>query len=346
MLLFAGLMGLGLVAVGGVALMADFSTEDEDMDADLESGVEPDADAPTIDLGDLIDGPGDGDGDAASGRGETGSNTQILPGDEECETPTDGDGGDPMHGHAGGDLVAGTGGDDDLHGGAGDDILHGAGGNDTLHGENGDDTLHGEDGDDLLFGHNDADRLDGGAGNDVLQGGDGDDTLTGGDGADALHGGLGDDTLSGGAGEDVLFGAEGDDILSGIEGGVDTPGDPEADYLDGGDGDDTILAGAGDIVTGGAGSDTIMVGAWTEEGDAAELMDFDEEADQLVMVCDLVKDPDPEIEIRTDPDMPNLSHVYLNGQEVALVHGNGPISRDDIILVDFKDASALAASGA
>ena len=44
--------------------------------------------------------------------------------------------------------------------------------------------------------------------------------------------------------------------------------------------------------------------------------------------------------------MPNLSHVYLNGQEVALVHGNGPISRDDIILVDFKDASALAASGA
>ena len=81
---------------------------------------------------------------------------------------------------------------------------------------------------------------------------------------------------------------------------------------------------------------------WTEEGDAAELMDFDEEADQLVMVCDLVKDPDPEIEIRTDPETPNLSHVFLNGKEVALVHGNGPISRADIILVDFKDASALA----
>jgi hypothetical protein len=63
-------------------------------------------------------------------------------------------------------------------------------------------------------------------------------------------------------------------------------------------------------------------------------MDFDRSEDALVILHDLVGDPDPEVEIVDDPDTPGLSHVLVNGQEIALVRGAGGLVADDVILVD------------
>ncbi|MFD3189739.1 calcium-binding protein [Sedimentitalea sp. HM32M-2] len=301
MLLLASM--LGLIAVGGVVLTTDFTG----LKADDE---EEDG---------LIDEP------AADTLRE---NTQLLDfADSENDL-----------------LLSGGAQDDQITGGDGDDSISGGDGSDMLLGQSGDDTLLGGAGDDVLLGHDGADLLQGGAGDDELHGVDGDDTLLGGAGDDLLHGGQGDDILTGGMGQDVLFGGAGDDLISGLEtasndNGAD--GTPTADFLSGGAGNDTILADSGDVVEAGDGADRIVTGDWIEDGEAAELKDFEVGKDQLLMVCDLTETPDPEIEIVPDEDMPGLSHVLVDGTEVACVHSDAPLTEADIVLMDHSDGATF-----
>ncbi len=177
--------------------------------------------------------------------------------------------------------------------------------------------------------------------------------LLGGRGDDALLGAEGDDVLDGGEGADVLFGGWGDDILTGLE-QANTPSgatsgvtetEPESDFLNGGGGDDTLLTGAGDVVTAGDGADSIVLGDWIADGDAAELTDFNPEEDRLMLVWDTEQDPDPEIEVIADPVTPGLTHIVVNGAELARVQGGGDVSAADILLVDYADAPDLTPAG-
>jgi len=313
MLMLVGLMGL--MAVGGMAFMGEAFDEEADTGDDVdEQGGETGSHVPS-------DGP-----------------NLILSGDDLANDIDGGPGDDQINGYAGDDVIGGGDGDDVLHGGSGDDDVAGEGGDDTLHGEDGEDTLAGDAGNDLIFGHNNADTLTGGAGDDELHGGLGDDTLSGGDGEDALHGGEGNDRLVGGEGKDTLFGGWGDDWVSGLE--PDASG-AASDFLNGGGGDDTIIAGQGDIVTAGDGEDTIVLGDWIVGGEAAKLMDFDSDEDQLLMVCDLTENADPVIEISDDPQDADITHIFMDGTEIATVRSNGVLSADDIMLVDYADAPAL-----
>lgn len=354
MFLLAGL--LSLVAAGGVAMMMDFPDAEEDADSEGADAAGGNGDAGQENLPDLLDQvdlsppepvvategrdegaiSDDGDDDAADEAAPV--QNLIIPGDSAENTLTGGAGDDQINGYDGPDAIDGQGGDDDLRGGGGADRLMGGAGNDLLHGDGGDDDLDGGDGDDRIFGHDGDDVLRGGDGDDSIEAGQGDDTLIGGAGDDALHGGDGNDVLTGGAGEDTLFGGWGDDTLNGVEEGAQ-----ELDFLNGGGGDDTISAGAGDVVTGGDGADTVIVEAGTG-GAPIEFADFEEEADQLVIACDLAKNPDPLIEILADPDAPGWSSVHVDGHEVARVLGDEPITTGDIVIVDVADMTDMAAT--
>lgn len=319
MFLFASL--LGILAVGGVALATDLSTQTDEDEPDEALSDEPE------NLSAATPAQDDADG-------------LILAGNNAAESVLGGTGDDLVNGYAGDDMISGGDGHDDLHGGEGNDHLSGGSGNDVLHGEDGQDMLSGDDGHDQLFGHNDDDRLMGGTGDDELHGGAGNDALLGGAGNDVLHGGLGDDVLAGGDGQDTLFGGAGDDVLSGVEGGMsDDPTD--ADFLNGGTGDDTIVAGGNDVVTGGEGADDVVLGDWIDSEGVVELMDFNSGEDQLLMVCDLAEYPDPDVQVVPDESAPNLCHVMVNGTEIARVMSSGALSADDIVLIDQADSAAL-----
>lgn len=180
------------------------------------------------------------------------------------------------------------------------------------------DVLTGQDGDDQINGYGADDAIDGGAGNDVLLAGDG------------------ADTVSGGAGEDVLFGGDGDDILTGEE------EDDAVDFLNGGAGEDTILADSGDIVTGGDGADEIIVTPEAED-EAVTVMDFQPGQDKLFVSWDGAEDPD--IQIETDAENENLTHVLIDGQDVAQLLGAEGLTADDIQLISEIDLAQLVALG-
>ena len=365
MLWLAGLVGL--LAVGGLVL-----TDDETDMADDENGLTDETDStlasteahsqnnPT----DLVSGlpivgldvsgqdasvtapeaetvADTGDNQLSSGADEYGDGNfgLVLSGDGTDDTLTGTSGDDQINGYAGDDTILGGAGVDTLHGGDGGDTLWGQAGDDILHGEDGDDSLFGNSGDDTLFGHGGNDRLSGGSGNDAAQGGEGDDQVLGGAGDDALQGGLGNDTLTGGSGQDSLFGGWGNDTLYGAEETGDGDQLAESDFLNGGGGDDTIVTGAGDIVTAGDGADTIVLGDWNIDGDAARLMDFDSAEDQLMLVWNQAFDPT--IEILADPVTSGLSHVIVNGVEIAAVHGTAPLA-EDILVVTSDQAPLLA----
>ena len=373
MVWLAGL--LGLVAIGGVALADIFSDDDLTEDAEDEgpADAEPDRAPETANAESLLplDTGSTGEENVDESRDlqplpDDGPQGLTLTGGPEIDFLSGGAGEDDIAGGSGQDQINGYGGDDRIAGGPGGDRLTGADGDDRLAGGTGADVLHGgygaddlrgEAGDDQLFGHAGADRLAGGAGGDRMEGGLGDDTLLGGAGDDALHGAESDDVLEGGAGADTLFGGWGDDTLSGLEprDGGTTPGDtetdparpgpeghPASDFLNGGSGADTILAGAGDVVTAGEAGDDIVLGGWIAEGAAAELMDYDPAEDQLMLVWDTKADPAPEIEVTADPEIPGMSHIVVNGTELARVHGGAAVAPGDIRLVDYADAPDLA----
>lgn len=97
------------------------------------------------------------------------------------------------------------------------------------------------------------------AANDVVTGGDGTDVIQSGDGEDNLQGGAGDDFVFGGLGDDIVRGDAGDDVLVGQEGS--------------------------DVAIGGEGSDTFEFFAdQFAAGELDTILDFDEDADQIVVV--------------------------------------------------------------
>lgn len=324
MLMLAGM--LGLLAVGGAAMAIDFSGESED-----------EADDALTETEDIATG---------TAEGEIVPFDQIVAGGAAGEEIIGDIGDDQINGYAGDDVILGADGNDDLHGAAGDDALSGNAGNDTLHGEDGHDDLMGDTGADSLFGHGGDDLLLGGDDDDELQGGDGDDMLQGGAGEDALQGGMGNDRLEGGADEDAMFGGYGDDLLVGGE--LDEDGAPiddgARDYLNGGDGDDTLVGGRGDVMTGGDGADRFVLDVPDDQGETAEedaaparIVDFDAEEDQLLLLSDLEQNPEPLIEVIADDDIPGLSHIRVNGEDIASVMGGTTLDADDITLIDRAD---------
>jgi len=329
MLWLAGM--LGLVAIGGLAFTDD--PGDEFGDDDSHGAGQGMPDNGELNNGELN--PGAGFQPMLIETEPSSETNLILPGDSDPNIMNGGAGSDQINGYAGDDVINGGEGHDDLHGAEGDDTLYGGAGDDVLHGQDGTDVLNGNGDDDQLFGHDGDDTLNGGSGDDELQGGQGKDTLNGGSGDDALHGGHGDDKLVGGAGQDTLFGGWGNDVVSGVE---DDPAAQASDFLNGGGGDDTIVAGAGDVVTAGDGADTIVLGDWIADGESAQVMDYDAAEDQLVVVWDMEANPDPDIQVLTDPATPNVSHIIVDGTEIALLRGASMVSVQDILLIDHASA--------
>ena len=333
MFMLAGL--LGLMAAGTAAVMTfDFNEPEEELDEDIGAGSDGiDAGGPDNLLEDLI--PEEEAPSAADTAGEEDA-SQIIAGDESDEAIEGGTGNDQINGYEGDDTLDGAEGEDHLYGDDGDDLMAGGGDDDLLHGEAGTDNMSGDSGDDTLFGHSGDDVLDGGDGADSLIGGFGADSLDGGEGSDALHGREGDDILRGGEGEDILFGGDGADLLD----GRDDAGD--MDFLNGGDGDgdDVILVGAGDIATGGDGMDSFLLSQWHEVSGETTIMDFDRDEDSLVLLYEDTGGSDPEVEVRADVANPDTGAIYVNGFQVATVHGGGDLSPAEITLLPQGSAGA------
>ncbi len=330
------LIGLfGMAAMGGAAyaisdvLVPEDKGDNEDEDDRIEETVDDDlSEGNLLDADENIDEPSSAE-ETRSDTGEIVSEYEVdlvIAGDEDADVLTGQEGNDQINGYGGDDWIDGGAGNDVLYGGGGGDVLFGNLGNDVLHGEYGDDALDGMSGNDDLYGHFGTDDLSGGDGNDRLFGGQGDDTLSGDDGDDALQGGDGDDYLVGGAGEDALFGGDGDDILSG-EDGLD---EPARDFLNGGSGDDVILAEDGDVVTGGEGEDEIVVQSDPEQ-EATTIMDFQIGHDKLLITWD--NPEEPELTIEQDSQNNSLTHVRVNGEDVAQLFGAEGLTVEDIQFV-------------
>lgn len=187
-----------------------------------------DTDLITINVGNLITGPGQ-------------PGNPILPPGIDISIPSFNGPFNQILGTNASDTIQGTSGNDEIYGYPGNDFLLGNQGRDRLFGGQDNDTLHGGKGDDTLYGGKQRDRLLGDAGNDVLRG-DLDN--------DVLFGGQGSDTLLGGKENDLLYGDRGNDTLSGDNGN---------DTLDG---SNEKFAGFGeiDVLMGGAGSDLFILG--------------------------------------------------------------------------------------
>lgn len=188
--------------------------------------------------------------------------------------------------------------------------------------------------DQILAGADGAEQLAGDAGNDQINGYAGDDAIHGGAGNDILHGATGNDALFGDDGDDTLHGEDGQDILSG-------------------DGNDTLIGGHGDVMTGGDGADQFVLDASetaTNDGDndlgATRLMDFDADEDQLLVMSDLEQNPAPDIEVIADEDTPGLSHIWVDGAEVASVMGGTTLTAKDIVVIDHAAGAVLGMGNA
>ncbi len=318
---------LGLAAVGGAAYaMSDILAPQEEDDEDViqEDAVDDVSEGNLLEIDDSVDTP---EPDLPTGTIHSNfEGNLVLVGSSQDDLLAGADGNDQINGYQGADTIEGGAGNDVLYGGDDADLLAGGEDDDVLHGEAGDDTLTGGTGDDQLFGHFGADVMDGGPGSDALNGGQGDDDMSGGEGDDSLQGGKGEDTLIGGAGKDALFGGDGNDLVDGSTDETDT----DSDFLNGGAGDDTIIAGAGDVVTGGLGADQIAVDG-SEPQKEVTVMDFTPGQDKLVISWEAPTDPD--ITIEPDSENTDLTHVLVNGSEVAQLMGADGLTLDDIELI-------------
>jgi Ca2+-binding RTX toxin-like protein len=311
-MLLVGLMGMlavGATAFYGFDALVDDSEAEEESVALKPGETSETADSAHMDISALDEGGG-----------------TIVEGTDESDALTGGENPDQINGYGDDDQIDGFEGRDDLHGEAGQDTLIGSEGEDTLHGGDGDDLLSGGAGADALFGGNHDDVLDGDNGDDSLVGSDGNDTLSGGAGADALHGELGDDSLAGGAGQDTLFGSNGNDLLNGAD-------DRDADYLNGGAGEDTITSGDGDIVSTGNGADTVLLNARLANDHQPLITDFSAEEDSLAVIFDDFADPDPDVTIEEDPDLPSRLSVLINGNTVASLDHSPGLTLDHVTLI-------------
>lgn len=336
MLVLAGLVGL--MAIGATAFLAiDTNPDDEDDVVSSSSEQEAAAADTTQDMDGLTQLLDPSETGVFQPEQLDAPRGEIITGSAENDTLTGTTGDDFMAGYDGDDLLDGHAGSNLVYGGDGNDTLIGGDGDDTLHGEDGNDLLFGGDGDDLLFGHDGDDTLYGGAGNDTLFGGMGNDLLVGGPGNNALHGYAGNNTLIGGAGADTLFGGAGDDVLGTLpatgENGYDPEHGPERNYLNGGAGDDLIYAGPGDVITTGAGQDTVVLGDWLSAEHQAEILDFEPEEDQLMIVYNNLPGDDPEVTLEFDEEVTDRQHVLLNGERIAFVENAQDLTLDHVVLL-------------
>ncbi len=269
---------------------------------------------------------------------------ELVEGNDTDDEIDGADGNDRIQGLDGDDDLNGGAGNDELRGDRGEDALNGGAGNDTLLGEDGADVMRGGDADDTLFGQNADDKAFGDAGNDSLHGSAGNDELDGGAGDDTLSGGLDDDTLTGGAGSDLLFGGWGNDVLNGLMRNAVGADEDDSDFLNGGGGDDSILVGAGDIVSAGDGADEIVLGDWLGAGEAAEILDYSAEDDNLVLVWDdgSAGNEEPVITLSLDTDEYDEEQtlVLLDGAVVATVNGTS-LTVADIALIPLSTATQV-----
>jgi Ca2+-binding RTX toxin-like protein len=192
------------------------------------------------------------------------------------------------------------------------------------------------DGTDQINGYANDDDIRGGAGDDTLTGGVGDDSLVGDAGDDALHGNDDDDVLDGGVGQDALFGGSGNDLLIGTEEGA-----AEQDVLNAGAGDDTLVVGGDDIATGLDGQDTFILGDWIADGSVAVLQDFDVNEDALVVVYDdALYDDMPAVTMTNDESGGGVTHIHLNGTQIASLQGVSGLTSDGFLVISNTDAIA------
>ena len=68
-----------------------------------------------------------------------------------------------------------------------------------------------------------------------------------------------------------------------------------------------------------------------------ELVDYDPEEDQLMVLWSPGSEPEPEITVEQDPDAPDEQVIRVNGTEALRVSGAAPLSASDIQLVDVND---------
>ncbi|MGP6086704.1 calcium-binding protein [Antarctobacter jejuensis] len=330
MMLLSGL--LGMLTLGTLALVSTGPDPEDDEDETLDDSLE-EGDGQTTSLLDLDLDPPDMPDDAPdSGQAGTDPTTlspvtapqTVLPLAEVGIAPAPDQGFVSYTGSGDADLYFGT--DED-------ELIFGDDGGDTMLGEGGNDTLHGQQGADDLYGGADNDVLFGGLGQDTLTGDEGADILRGDQGSDALHGREGDDTLEGGLGTDTLFGAAGNDLLIGTEFDADGADLDGKDYLNAGAGDDTVIAGDEDIVSLGAGADVLYLGDWMT-GPGAEVLDFDETEDQLMVVYnDSEHSGEPEVTMRLNADDPTLTEITLGDEVLATLPTEDAPTLDDIVLI-------------
>jgi Ca2+-binding RTX toxin-like protein len=345
LLAILGAVGAGLIADG---LMRSPTSNDDDVAETDDDGEDGDSPEPPANMGWLFPAVDDAADPASYSAPGPVSPTGHPAGHVENGMPVSDDIPDPVDqpvaltGTLSDDILSGNGGHDTLSGGAGDDQLVGRGGDDRLSGGSGRDHLDGGEGDDTLLGQGGADVLIGGAGNDLLfggmgadslAGGEGDDTLVGGRGADTLMGGEGQDSLDGGMGRDWLVGGAGDDVLVGgasqdtldggsgndtLWGGFEGRSDAAIDVLNGGAGDDLMAIGPGDIAMGGDGADTFQLQDFGPGLPVSEIVDYDADQDQIVVVYDPAQHSAPELTTRP-VDGTNDVTLLLDGVAVALI---------------------------
>jgi len=104
------------------------------------------------------------------------------------------------------------------------------------------------------------------------------------------------------------------------------------------------VAGSGDIVTAGAGSDEIVVGDWITRGAAAEILDYNEQEDRIIIVYDELAQDTPDITLEPDATDEDLTHVLLGGQSIVSVHSDIGLNLDDLLVMTQSDAATFFGS--
>lgn len=347
-----GAVGAGVLAdtlLNSGQSSAEDLSGDEDADGSEESGAGPtmaDSPAPMLDWifadggtdtvgsqGGFVD-----DGMPVSDDSPDSTDHAVsLTGDDSDDILSGGAADDRLTGGHGNDQLTGRDGDDLLSGGSGHDYLDSGSGDDSLHGQGGHDTLVGGAGNDALFGGMGRDSLAGGEGDDMLKGGSGADTLMGGEGQDSLDGGMGRDWLAGGAGDDLMVGGASQDTLDGgsgddtLWGGFEGQSDAAVDMLNGGAGADLMILGPGDIATGGDGADTFQLQDFRDGSPLAEIVDYDPDQDDIVVLYDANQHSAPELTTEPIEDSEDIT-LLLDGVAVALIRNAGAFDLSQITL--------------
>ncbi|WP_413849888.1 hypothetical protein [Tateyamaria sp.] len=139
-----------------------------------------------------------------------------------------------------------------------------------------------------------------------------------------------------------MFGGWGDDVINGVEDDPDTAEADDidgSDYLNGGSGDDIIVAGNDDMVTSGEGADTVVGGTWIADDPAMDIVDFDSEDDNILLVYEDGTEV-PDVSLLADPDDPDVTQVFMDGVAVANILNGADIGMDDISIMPLSLAQS------